>query len=81
MDRKDNYLKFKWQGEAALLATYTERNVGYVIEAIGKKGLMAYDSSDGKRFKECLTKKGSASSSVKRIFSTIWAITNLVVAE
>jgi integrase len=75
------YLKLKGQGKAESFATYTERNVDYVIEAIGDKDLMDYEPSDGGVFRDWLTEKGLASSSVKRVFSTIRAITNLAIAE
>ena len=81
MDAKDLYLKLRGQGRAESFAPYTERNVNYVIEAIGNKDLMAYEPSDGGRFRDWLTEKGLAFSSVKRVFSTIRAITNLAVAE
>jgi len=81
MDAKDLYLKLKGQGKAESFATYTERNVDYVIEAIGNKDLMEYELSDGGVFRDWLVEKGLASSSVKRVFSTIRAITNLAIAE
>ena len=81
MDAKDLYLKLKGQGKAESFVTYTERNVDYVLEAIGNKDLMDYEPSDGGVFRDWLTEKGLASSSVKRVFSTIRAITNLAIAE
>ena len=42
---------------------------------------MDYEPSDGGVFRDWLTEKGLASSSVKRVFSTIRAITNLAIAE
>ena len=81
MNAKDLYLKLKGQGRAESFITYTERNVDYVIEAIGNKDLMDYEPSDGGVFRDWLTEKGLASSSVKRVFSTIRAITNLAIAE
>jgi integrase len=81
MNAKDLYLKLKGQGRAESFITYTERNVDYVIEAIGNKDLMDYEPSDGGAFRDWLTEKGLASSSVKRVFSTIRAITNLAIAE
>ena len=81
MNAKDLYLKLKGQGRAESFITYTERNVDYVIEAIGNRDLMDYEPSDGGAFRDWLTEKGLASSSVKRVFSTIRAITNLAIAE
>jgi len=42
---------------------------------------MDYEPSDGGVFRDWLTEKGLASSSVKRVFFTIRAITNLAIAE
>jgi hypothetical protein len=81
MNAKDLYLKLKGQGRAESFITYTERNVEYVIQALGNKDLMAYELADGGVFRDWLTEKGLASSSVKRVFSTIRAITNLAIAE
>tara|TARA_B110000211_G_scaffold17158_1_gene17948 strand:+ start:138 stop:533 length:396 start_codon:yes stop_codon:yes gene_type:complete len=73
--------KLKGQGKAESFATYTERNVDYVLEAIGNKDLMDYELSNGGVFRDWLTEKVTASSSVKRVFSTIRAITNLAIAD
>jgi integrase len=81
MDAKDLYLKLKGQGRAESFVAYTERNVDYVIKAIGNKDLMDYAPADGGVFRDWLFEKGLASSSVKRVFSTIRAITNLAIAE
>jgi len=80
-DAKDLYLKLKGQGKGESFVAYTERNFGYLIEAVGNKDLMDYAPADGGVFRDWLIKKGLASSSVKRVFSTIRAITNLAIAE
>ena len=43
--------------------------------------MIDYKPADGGLFRDWLIKKGLASSSVKRVFSTIRAITNLAIAE
>ena len=58
---KDLYLKLKGQGKAPSFHTYTERNVQYVIQAIGNKDLSDYQTSDGGKFRDWLIKKGLAS--------------------
>ena len=45
------------------------------------KNLMDYELSNGGVFRDWLTEKVTASSSVKRVFSTIRAITNLAYWE
>ena len=78
---KNLHLKLKGQGKGESFVAYTERNFGYLIEAVGNKDLMDYAPADGGVFRDWLIKKGLASSSVKRVFSTIRAITNLAIAE
>jgi integrase len=78
---KDLYLKLKGKGKADSFIAYTERNFEYVVQAIGNKDLMAYELADGGVFRDWLIEKGLASSSVKRVFSTIRAIVNLAIAE
>jgi integrase len=80
-DAKDLYLKLKGQGKGESFVVYTERNFGYLIEAVGNKDLIDYKPADGGVFRDWLIKKGLSSSSVKRVFSTIRAITNLAIAE
>ena len=80
-DAKDLYLKLKGQGKGESFVAYTERNFGYLIKAVGNKDLMDYAPADGGVFRDWLIKKGLSSSSVKRVFSTIRAITNLSIAE
>jgi len=80
-DAKDLYLKLKGQGKGESFVAYTERNFGYLIDAVGNKDLMDYVPADGGAFRDWLIKKGLVSSSVKRVFSTIRAITNLAIAE
>ena len=80
-DAKDLYLKLKGQGKGESFVAYSERNFGYLVEAVGNKDLIDYKPADGGLFRDWLIKKGLASSSVKRVFSTIRAITNLAIAE
>jgi integrase len=80
-DAKDLYLKLKGQGKGEFFVAYSERNFGYLVEAVGNKDLIDYKPADGGLFRDWLIKKGLASSSVKRVFSTIRAITNLAIAE
>ena len=80
-DAKDLYLKLKGQGKGESFVAYSERNFGYLVEAVGNKDLIDYKPADGGVFRDWLIKKGLASSSVKRVFSTIRAITNLAIAE
>jgi len=73
---KNLHLKLKGQGKGESFVAYTERIFAYLIEAVGNKDLMEYTPADGGVFRDWLIKKGLASSSVKRVFSTIRTITN-----
>ena len=81
LEAKDLYRKLKGKGKPDSFATATERNCDYVVQVLGNKDLMAYQLADGGVFRDWLIEKGLASSSVKRIFSTIRAIFNLAIAE
>jgi len=81
LDAKHLYLKLKGKGKPGSFVVATERNCEYVIQALGNKDLMAYELTDGGVFRDWLIEKGLASSSVKRVFSTIRAIVNLAIAE
>jgi integrase len=81
LDAKNLYSKLKGKGKADSFAVATERNCDYVVKALGNKDLMAYELADGGVFRDWLIEKGLASSSVKRVFSTIRAIFNLAIAE
>ena len=71
LDAKDLYRKLKGKGKPDSFAAATERNCDYVVQVLGNKDLMAYELADGGVFRDWLIEKGLASSSVKRIFSTI----------
>ena len=81
LEAKDLYRKLKGKGKPDSFAAATERNCDYVVQVLGNKDLMTYELADGGVFRDWLIEKGLASSSVKRIFSTIRAIFNLAIAE
>ena len=60
-DVKDLYLKLKGQGKGESFVAYSERNFGYLVEAVGNKDLIDYKPADGGLFRDWLIKKGLAS--------------------
>ena len=60
-DAKDLYLKLKGQGKGESFVAYSERNFGYLVEAVGNKDLIDYKPADGGLFRDWLIKKGLAS--------------------
>ena len=56
-DAKDLYLKLKGQGKGESFVAYSERNFGYLVEAVGNKDLIDYKPADGGLFRDWLIKK------------------------
>ena len=56
-DAKDLYLKLKGQGKGESFVAYSERNFGYLFEAVGNKDLIDYKPADGGLFRDWLIKK------------------------
>ena len=57
------------------------RNIRYLIDAIGNKDISSYTSSDGSKFREYLLTKGLALSSTKRAFASLRPMINLMIQE
>jgi len=57
------------------------RNIRYLIDAIGNKHISSYTSSDGSKFREYLLTKGLALSSIKRAFASLRPMINLMIQE
>ena len=75
------YLRLKGAGKPATFASAAKRNIDYLIDAIDDKDLSLYTSKDAGVFRDNLIEKGLATTSVKRIFSSIKAIYNLSASE
>lgn len=80
-DAKDNYLKLKGQGKGHVFQRTTERNIDYIVEAIGNRDLSDYSTIDGAKFRDALIERGLSISSVKRVFSSVRSILNLMIKE
>ena len=81
IDAKDLYLRLKGEGKGEVFQRIAERNIEYVADAIGNKDLSEYTSTDGALFRDALITRGLAISSVKRIFSSVRSILNLIIKE
>lgn len=81
LDAKDLYLRLKGEGKDNVFKRIAERNIEYVVDAIGNKDLSEYTSTDGATFRDALIFKGLAISSVKRVFSSVRSILNLIIKE
>ena len=80
-DALEKYCRLKGGGRAELFFRSSFRNIGYVIEHLGDRPLDAYSSSDAASFRDWLVGRGLSSSSIRRIFSTVRAVTALTIQE
>jgi len=77
----ETYLRLKGIDKGEIFRRTAERNVEYVIETLGNRFIGAYTSSDASLFRDHLFEKGMASSTVKRVFSSLRSIVNLTIQE
>ena len=80
-DALENYCTLKGINKGRLFFVVAKRNIGYVIECLGDHALDAYSSSDAAKFRDWLLDRKLATSSIKRIFSTIHSVFNLSIQE
>jgi integrase len=80
-DARDLYLRLKGEGKSDTFYRVAERNIAYVSDIIGDKDLNEYSSTDGAIFRDAMIARGLAISSVKRIFSSVRSILNLIIRE
>ena len=81
LDVKDHYLKLKGPNKSQKFEGMVNRNIRYLIDAIGNKDISSYTSSDGSKFREYLLTKGLALSSTKRAFASLRPMINLMIQE
>ena len=75
------YLRLKGVGRSEYFNTTARRNIDYVIKCLGCRPIDQYTSADAAKYRDWLVEKGLASSSVKRVFSSVKAIVNLAINE
>ena len=81
MDVKEHYLRLKGSNKDHKFYSMVDRNIRYLIDAVGNKDLTAYTSSDGARFRDYLLLKGLVPSSIKRAFASLRPMINLMIQE
>ena len=81
LDVKDHYLKLTGPNKSQKFEGMVNRNIRYLIDAIGNKDISSYTSSDGSKFREYLLTKGLALSSTKRAFASLRPMINLMIQE
>jgi integrase len=80
-DAKDYYLALKGKTKPKLFHQIANRNTQYIIDVLGNKDLSQYTTIDAGKFRDALLKRGLVTSSVRRVFSSIKSIVNLVIKE
>ena len=80
-DALDSYLRLKGTGRSKTFFQGAERAVGYLTEVTDAEELSSLLASDAARFRDHLISKGMKAASVRRVFGTVKAITNLAIRE
>ena len=80
-DALELYIRLKGAGRDHLFAKTSTRNVGYLIECLGDVGLSSIKPVNAGQFRDHLIAKGLASTSVRRVLSSVKAIYNLASKE
>ena len=80
-DALDSYLRLKGAGRSKTFFQGAERAICYLEEATDAEELSSLSASDAARFRDHLIGKGMTAASVRRVFGTVKAITNLAIRE
>ena len=80
-DALDSYLRLKGAGRSKTFFQGAERAVSYLTEATAAEELSSLSAADAARFRDHLIGKGMTAASVRRVFGTVKAITNLAIRE
>ena len=80
-DALEIYLSLKAKNKNKLFCRTASRSIQNVVDLHGNRYIGAYSSSDAAAFRDHLFDRGLSSSSVKRMFSSIRSIVNLVISE
>ena len=80
-DALELYIRLKGAGRDRVFAKTSARNVGYLIESIGDADLSLIKSVNAGQFRDHLIARGLASTSIRRVLSSVKAIYNLASKE
>jgi hypothetical protein len=69
-EAKDCYLELKGKTKPKSFHQVANRNIQYVVDELGNKDLSEYTTIDAGKFRDFLLRKGLATSSVHRVFSS-----------
>ena len=77
----DLYLRLKGQGKDKVFFRTATRNIEYVTKVLGNKSIKSYSSSDGAKFRDWLIEQGMGINTIKRVFSSVRSIVNIIISE
>ena len=80
-EARDAYIKLKGVGKDKTFIRGASRNVDVVIKHLGDKPIDGYSSADAAALRDAMLDRGLSIASVKRNFSTIRSIINLIISE
>ena len=80
-DALDLYLKLKGAGKDKVFVRTATRNVEYVVKVLGNRCIEQYSSADASVFRDWLIDQGMSIKTVKRVFSSVRAIINIIITE
>ena len=80
-DALNSYLRLKGTGRSKTFFQGAARAVGYLTEATSAEELSSLSAADAARFRDHLIGRGMTAASVRRVFGTVKAITNLAIRE
>ena len=75
------YQRLKGTNKTKLFFKASDRSIRYLADCLGHEQLDEITSKDAGRFRDYLFDRGMSSSSINRIFSTVWAVINLSIKE
>ena len=75
------YLRLKGVGKDKVFIRTANRNTQYVTKLLGDRPISSYSSNEAAQFRDWCIEQGMSIKTVKRVFSSIKAIINLVIAE
>ena len=81
IDALQLYLKLKGVNKNKTFLRTAHRNVEYIIKVLGNKSIQSYSSLEAGKFRDWLIEQGMSNSTVKRVFSSVRAIINLIISE
>ena len=80
-DALDLYLRLKGESKDNTFIRTANRNIEYIVKVLGNKSIRSYSSIDASKFRDWLMEQGMSLSTVKRVFSSVKAIINLIIQE